>query len=136
MTLKPTATPRQHSRRRGDSLVEFALIVPVLVLIVMAVFDFGRAVYAYSVVANSAREGARFGIISTATPNDIITVVQNSAVGLDPAQLAVSVTYPTTDTVRVVVSYTLELTTPLVAEVVSADGSVVLGSSATMYTGY
>ncbi len=102
----------------------------------MAVFDFGRAVYAYSVVANSAREGARFGIISTATPNDIITVVQNSAVGLDPAQLAVSVTYPTTDTVRVVVSYTLELTTPLVAEVVSADGSVVLGSSATMYTGY
>lgn len=134
--MKPTATPRQHSRRRGDSLVEFALIVPVLVLIVMAVFDFGRAVYAYSVVANSAREGARFGIISTATPNDIITVVQNSAVGLDPAQLAVSVTYPTTDTVRVVVSYTLELTTPLVAEVVSADGSVVLGSSATMYTGY
>ena len=47
-------------RRRGQSLVEMALILPVLLLLVAAAADFGRAFNSYIVINNAAREGARF----------------------------------------------------------------------------
>ena len=52
---------------RGQSLVEFALIVPVFLLIVMGVFDFGRAIVAYNQVSNAARAATRTGIVNQAT---------------------------------------------------------------------
>jgi len=56
--------PRQR-RRRGQSaqsLTEFALILPVLMLILLGVVDFGRVFYYWTSIANAAREGARYGI--------------------------------------------------------------------------
>jgi hypothetical protein len=52
----------------GQSLVEFALVFPLLILFLFGLFDLGRAVYAYNTVANAAREGAR-----VATVNQILT---------------------------------------------------------------
>ena len=49
-------------KRRGQSLVEFALVLPLLVLIVFGVLDLGRAFYALITITNAAREGARYGI--------------------------------------------------------------------------
>jgi hypothetical protein len=49
---------RRH-RDRGQGLAEFALALPILVLILMGVFDFGRAVYMYNGVSQAARELAR-----------------------------------------------------------------------------
>jgi hypothetical protein len=43
----------------GQSLVEFALILPLFVLIIVGVFDIGRAFFAYIAISNAAREGAR-----------------------------------------------------------------------------
>src|SRR4026207_1958955 len=57
----------QRSRRRGaagQSLVEFALVFPVLIIMLIAIFDFGRLVSAYNAITNAAREGARVGIIN------------------------------------------------------------------------
>lgn len=125
----------QRQRERGDSLVELALILPVLLLILMAILDFGRAVYAYHVVANCAREGARYGVGVENDPAAIVAVVRNAAVGLDGSQLMVSVTYPTQDTIRVEVNYDFRLITPLVAQAIGRQ-SVVLHSVATMYRGY
>jgi len=53
-------TPKQP---RGQSMVEFALIVPVFVLLLVGIFDFGRAVYGYSTINNAAREAARLAIV-------------------------------------------------------------------------
>jgi len=50
------------ARRRGQSLVEFAMIAPFLVMILLMVLDCGRAAYAYSTLAAAAREGARAAI--------------------------------------------------------------------------
>ena len=126
----------QHQRcERGQGLVEFALLLPVLVLILMAVFDFGRAMYAYSVVSNCAREGARFGIISPGDTAGIIATVHNSAVGLDVSQLAVTISEPEETSIQVQVSYSFDLITPLM-ELVLGSRSLTLRSSSTMYTGY
>ena len=50
-------------RERGQAMVEFALVLPIFLLVLLGVFDFGRAIYAYNDVANAAREGARTAII-------------------------------------------------------------------------
>lgn len=55
--------PERRSRERGQSLVETAIVVPVLLLLLAAVIDFGRAFDAYIVLTNAAREGARFGSV-------------------------------------------------------------------------
>lgn len=52
-----------HDRQRGQALVEFALILPLLVLLLVGVFDFGRAIYAYNTISNAARQGARLAIV-------------------------------------------------------------------------
>jgi len=125
----------QVRKERGQSLTEFALILPVLVLLVMAILDFGRAVYAYSVVANAAREGARFAAVS---PNDSVGAVAATtaaAIGLEPSRLTVTFSRPDSSTVRVLVSYGFELITPLISNVVGSQG-LTLRSSATMYVGY
>lgn len=44
---------------RGQSMVEFALILPLLVLVLVGIFDIGRAFFAYIAITNAAREGAR-----------------------------------------------------------------------------
>lgn len=46
-------------RPRGQSLVEFALVLPVLFLIIFGILDLGRAVYIYNTLSNAARQGVR-----------------------------------------------------------------------------
>lgn len=52
---------RRHRTRedRGQALVEFSLAIIVFLFLLMAVFDFGRAIYQYNGVAQAAREIAR-----------------------------------------------------------------------------
>jgi Flp pilus assembly protein TadG len=53
--------------RRGAAAVEFAIILPLLVTIVLACIDFGRFGYMYIAVTNSARAGAGFGSVQKVT---------------------------------------------------------------------
>jgi Flp pilus assembly protein TadG len=52
----------------GQGLTEFALVFPIIVLLIMGVFDMGRAVYAYNALTNAAREGARVGSVNQLDP--------------------------------------------------------------------
>jgi Flp pilus assembly protein TadG len=54
----------QRRRERGQSLVETAIVFPILLLLLAAVVDFGRAFDAYIVLTNAAREGARWGSVN------------------------------------------------------------------------
>jgi len=58
--------PGRATRResRGQSLVEFALVFPIIVLLVMAFMEIGRAVFAYNTIANAARQGARVAAVN------------------------------------------------------------------------
>jgi len=53
--------------RRGGSAAEFALLLPVLVLLCLAAMDFGRFAYNYIAVTNAARAGASYGIMNNFT---------------------------------------------------------------------
>jgi hypothetical protein len=52
-----------RSSARGQTLVEFGLLLPVLLMMLMGVFDLGRVVFANDMVSNAAREAARFAIV-------------------------------------------------------------------------
>jgi hypothetical protein len=58
------------ARLRGQALVEFALLVPVLILILLGTVDAGRLIFAYNAVSNAAREGGRTAIVNQ-TPDEV-----------------------------------------------------------------
>ena len=61
--------------KRGQALVEFALILPVIALLVMGFVDLGRGVVFFNMLSNTAREGARVGIAPGNTLSQMCTQV-------------------------------------------------------------
>jgi Flp pilus assembly protein TadG len=59
--------PLLKQRRRGDAIVEFALVLPILLLILFGIMEVGRVLDAWIVVQNAAREGARVGTLADST---------------------------------------------------------------------
>ena len=51
------------SRSAGQTLAEFALVIPIVLLLFMALFDMGRAVLAYNTVSSAARSALRVAIV-------------------------------------------------------------------------
>jgi len=79
MNLKKKAL----SRQRSQALVEFALVIPLLMLVLMGVFDLGRGIYAYNVVSSAAREGAHHGILKPTDTAGIATEAKRNTAALD-----------------------------------------------------
>jgi Flp pilus assembly protein TadG len=50
-------------KEKGQSVVELAIILPLLLIILLGIIDFGRVFYAYVTVTNASREGARYGAL-------------------------------------------------------------------------
>jgi Flp pilus assembly protein TadG len=75
---------------RGQTIVEFALILPVFILVLVGIVDFGRAVYASSTIQNAAREAVRVAIV-----DQNLTVIETEAIehavalGIDAADVDV-----------------------------------------------
>ncbi len=84
------------SRRRasGQSLTEFALIFPVLILVIVAVFDVGRGIFAYNTLSDAARQGTRHAIVNQ-TESEVKQKVLDlaNAAGLGLTSADVGVTY-------------------------------------------
>ena len=59
-----TARQLRGHESGGQTLVEFALVVPLVILLFLILFDFGRAVYGLTSVGNAAREGVRTAIVN------------------------------------------------------------------------
>jgi len=54
---------KTRNKYSGQSLVEFALIFPIFFLLVMGLFDIGRAIFYYATLNTAVREGTRFAIV-------------------------------------------------------------------------
>lgn len=79
---------------RGVSAVEFALVAPILFLLLIGIFDFARAINAYVTVSNAAREGTQYAMLHpTAAPSAIASAVRARVVPLDPASVSVQPSY-------------------------------------------
>ena len=69
--------PRRIAKSEtGQAMVEFALVAPLLMMLVIGVFEFGRAWNVYQVITEAARGGARAAVVADAS------VTQDSVVGM------------------------------------------------------
>lgn len=57
---------------RGQSVVEFALLIPAIMVFVVSVIDFGKLFYTYQIITNAAREGARYAALADAKITDAV----------------------------------------------------------------
>ena len=80
--------------RTGQTLVEFAIILPVFILILIGIFDFGRAVYAYHTLLNASREAARQAVVDQ-TQSQIEDRAIEHAVALGITAADVTIDYRT-----------------------------------------
>ena len=108
----------------GQSMVELALLLPILLLISFIVLDLGRGIYYYSAVYNAAWEGARYGIVQPDDYSGINAAARELAVGLDQSDLCVDTFLSGTNnnTISVEVEYIFTLVTPL-ANLIPASGT-------------
>lgn len=72
-----------HSRRRGVEIVEFALILPVILAVLMAIMEGGWMIKNQLVLANATRDGARFAALGNTSANTIARI-KNEAATLNP----------------------------------------------------
>ncbi len=106
---------KRYREDKGQSLVEFVLVLPIFLVLLFAIIDFGMGFHAWLTVTNSAREGARLGAVG-GTQAAIIQRVKDTAGSLDQAKLTVNVTNAQGtpgSSVIVDVSYDYDLITPL-----------------------
>ncbi len=112
-----TSTVRPE-RERGQNAVEFALLLPLLMLVVFGVLDLGRVFFAAITIANAARAGARYAAQHPSDPNGAIAIAQAEAQGqginlADPTTSSVTVSCPqgcaSAQPIQVTVSYSVTL---------------------------
>lgn len=122
---------RARHRQRGQTLVEFALMVPLFALLLFALLDFGRVIYAQNTLTEVAREATRVAVLEPAANSTKYAAIRAAArnaatgVGLTDANIVGSgcsdCFYPygasSGGIVVVTVSTTVTLTTPLLAQV-------------------
>ena len=75
--------PDRSSRHRirGQSLVEFALVLPIFILLMAGIADVGIGLFQYMNVINGARVGARFATLNATNPSAVQNAVQSSGNG-------------------------------------------------------
>jgi Flp pilus assembly protein TadG len=62
---------RVRSGERGSALIEAALTLPLLLLVAVSIFEFGRVFQTWQVLTNAAREGARIAVLPGAVTGDV-----------------------------------------------------------------
>ncbi|MBI3977862.1 MAG: pilus assembly protein [Chloroflexi bacterium] len=124
-------------KQHGQAMVEFALVFPVFILMLFGVLDFGRMAFAYNTVAHASRQASRLAMVQPSATATIRQTAQSAAIGLDPAQLTVSVTYPDGTTVsgsrvQVSVDYRFYPVTPIITRY-WGSGGILLRAVSTTY---
>lgn len=121
--------------RKGQGLVEMALVLPLLLLLLFGIIEFGRVMGAGLMVIHSARDGARYGSVG-ASNSEIINRIQTKTAGTlynaaDPSKLSITVTRSGPSRggdIKVSISYPVTLYIPLVSSI-TGNPIIVEGTS-------
>ena len=108
---------RWSGREAGQAMIEMVLILPLLLLIMAGVFDFGRVLHAYVVVENAAREAAFAGAVEELSDTDIRNLIDAELQrgGVSGGTAASTITYqskgsPPVQTIAINLTYDFPLT--------------------------
>lgn len=92
-----SSTKLTRRPRRGNGVLEAALVLPVLLFLSMGMVEFGQFFYAKHTIQAAARDGCRTAILPTSTHSQATSAVSNtmSAAGYIPSKYSVSFQNPT-----------------------------------------
>lgn len=122
---------RHMRREEGQELVEYALVLPLVLLILFGIIEMAVIVFSYDTLVNAAREGARYGAIH---PNDeagIEAATRALVTGLDEDALQSQIQVGD-ETVRVELTYDAPLLTGFLVQALGGSKTLTLKASATM----
>ena len=138
---------RTRRRFSGQSLVEFALIFPIVFLLITGFLDLGRAVFYYSSISNSVREGTRYAIVHKIDIDDTAKIngypvlkqqVRDFSFGIDTSTLVIDVhvakdvTGKFFEKVTITGTYTFVPITPGIKEIFGTETGIDLVAQSTM----
>ena len=112
---------RNIKNHKGQSLVEFAIILPIILLLLMGMAEFGMMLNSYLAIQNSSREGARLGIVG-GTDLQINSVVTATSPSLTSSNLTVLITplagsRTSGGTLTVSLNYNYHTTVPIIGAI-------------------
>lgn len=129
---------KKMKSEKGQAMLEFALILPILLALVCGIIDFGWIFYHQSELNNCAREGARYAIVNTGK-TDRIALIQNKVNNTATSSIkpiTITITYSNLQTpllgdVTLILSSNVKVLTPL-AGIFVDNQQVALTARATM----
>lgn len=109
--------------KKGQSMVETALMLPIIILLFMGMFEFSRILGSYLLVTHASREGARLAAIGK-TDAEIRANIENKVSILNVSELQILPDPDedhriTGENVRVCVRYRLQIYAPVISSIVS-----------------
>lgn len=118
---------------KGQTIVETALILPVILLLVFGIIEFGRMFNAYLVISNASRDGSRYASIGhTGTEvrqiiNDRTSALGTVVVNINPEDARIH-----GEKVEVTVGYDFPIVTPIVGPIISNTSTLYIESTTAM----
>jgi Flp pilus assembly protein TadG len=119
--------------RKGQSLVETALVLPIILLLFCGIVDFGWILSNQLIVENGSREGARLGTV-VAEQSDYKTLISSRVLAVTPeySHSGIGVTStisnptdPSSGDITVRITYTFQLLTPLAQTILGSQSYTV-----------
>ncbi len=105
----------------GQSLVEFALIVPLLILLLFGIVDFGRIFHAYLTIDHAGREAARAASIGkddTQVKSTAVTDAVGIGLTTDKVVISPTGTRVSGNDVSITITYPITFLTPMIGSIV------------------
>jgi Flp pilus assembly protein TadG len=115
-----TLIKKIHRNGKGQSMVEMAIILPVLLLILFAIFEFGRILGAYMLIHDLARDGVRYGVVGMSDQSikdhimehDSFLNINSDDINITPSIRSLG------SALTVGIDYEIEIITPIISSIV------------------
>lgn len=108
---------RFRQKEEGQALVEFALVLPILLTLLLGILVFGQIYFSYLIIQNASRDGARYGSV-LASDSEIYQAIAERTGFLDQSNMVISVSPVSNLRVRgnelkVVIDYSINIIVPI-----------------------
>lgn len=109
--------------QKGQSLVEFALVIPLLIVLLFGIVDFGRVFHTYLTLDHAGREAARAASVG-GTDDEIesIAVSNGTSINLTESQVEINPTGEKNsgENVTITITYPIDFLTPVIGDIVGS----------------
>lgn len=131
--MKIHRKPEKDKQEDGQAMVEFALILPIFLLILCGIIDFGWLFYNQLSLNNACREGARYAVVNTAedaSTQAIINHIENSTTTVfanDGVDIEITYTAPndpTSGDIKVTLEAEISFFTPVLSTVMGKEKTI------------